>query len=51
MARKINTAGNVTYFLGMGWAGRCGESMAAAPRARIDVDFASGAALVVKRPF
>ena len=47
--RKINTAGNVAYFLGMGWAGRCGEPVAAAPRARIDVDFASGAALVVRR--
>jgi N-acetylglucosaminyl-diphospho-decaprenol L-rhamnosyltransferase len=47
--RSINTAGNVAYFLGMGWAGRCGEPVAAAPPARIDVDFASGAALVVRR--
>lgn len=47
--RQINTAGNVAHFLGMGWAGRCGEPVSEAPRARIDVDFASGAALVVRR--
>jgi GT2 family glycosyltransferase len=47
--RKINTAGNVAHYLGMGWAGRCGEPVAEAPRARIEVDFASGAALVVRR--
>jgi N-acetylglucosaminyl-diphospho-decaprenol L-rhamnosyltransferase len=47
--RKINTAGNVAYYLGMGWAGRCGEPVAEAPRARMEVDFASGAALVVRR--
>jgi N-acetylglucosaminyl-diphospho-decaprenol L-rhamnosyltransferase len=48
-SRKINTAGNVAHFLGMGWAGHCGAPVAEAPRARIDVDFASGAALVVRR--
>jgi N-acetylglucosaminyl-diphospho-decaprenol L-rhamnosyltransferase len=47
--RTINTAGNTTHFLGMGWAGRCGEPVAEAPQARIEVDFASGAALVVRR--
>ena len=47
--RKINTAGNVAHFLGMGWAGRCGEPVSQAPPARSDVDFASGAALVVRR--
>jgi N-acetylglucosaminyl-diphospho-decaprenol L-rhamnosyltransferase len=46
---RINTAGNVTHFLGMGWAGRCGEPLSQAPRHRIEVDFASGAALVVRR--
>ncbi len=46
---KINTAGNVTHFLGMGWAGRCGEGVAAAPREPAEVDFASGAALAVRR--
>jgi N-acetylglucosaminyl-diphospho-decaprenol L-rhamnosyltransferase len=47
--RRINTAGNVAHFLGMGWAGRCGKPVAQAPPARIDVNFASGAALVVRR--
>ena len=27
----INTAGNVTHFLGMAWAGRCGRPVAEAP--------------------
>jgi N-acetylglucosaminyl-diphospho-decaprenol L-rhamnosyltransferase len=46
---RINTAGNVTHFLGMGWAGRCGEPVANAPRTPMEVNFASGAALVVRR--
>ena len=45
----INTAGNVTHFLGVGWAGRCGEPVAQAPRTHVEVDFASGAALVLRR--
>ena len=45
----INTAGNVTHFLGMGWAGRCGRPVADAPAHAEDVSFASGAALVVRR--
>jgi N-acetylglucosaminyl-diphospho-decaprenol L-rhamnosyltransferase len=47
--RKINTAGNVAHYLGMGWAGRCGVPVAEAPRSRVEADFASGAALVVRR--
>jgi N-acetylglucosaminyl-diphospho-decaprenol L-rhamnosyltransferase len=47
--RSINTAGNVAHFLGMGWAGRCGQPVTEAPRERTEVDFASGAALVVRR--
>jgi N-acetylglucosaminyl-diphospho-decaprenol L-rhamnosyltransferase len=46
---EINSAGNVTHFLGMGWAGRCGEPVTAAPREPEEVGFASGAALVVRR--
>jgi GT2 family glycosyltransferase len=46
---RINTAGNVTHFLGMGWAGRCGLPLAQAPAAPEEVSFASGAALVVRR--
>jgi N-acetylglucosaminyl-diphospho-decaprenol L-rhamnosyltransferase len=45
----INTAGNVTHFLGMGWAGRCGLPLAEAPSAPEEVSFASGAALAVRR--
>jgi N-acetylglucosaminyl-diphospho-decaprenol L-rhamnosyltransferase len=47
--RTINTAGNVTHFLGIGWAGRCGEPLANAPREPVDVGFPSGAALVVRQ--
>ena len=45
----INSAGNVTHFLGIGWAGRCGEPVASAPDEPAEVGFASGAALVVRR--
>ncbi|MEA2332359.1 MAG: hypothetical protein QOH58_2497 [Thermoleophilaceae bacterium] len=45
----INTAGNVTHFLGMGWAGRCGRPVSEAPDAPAEVPFASGAALAVRR--
>jgi GT2 family glycosyltransferase len=46
---RINTAGNVTHFLGMGWAGRCGRPIADAPREPEEASFASGAALMVRR--
>ena len=45
----INTAGNVTHFLGMGWAGRCGRPVSEAPLEPTEVSFASGAALAVRR--
>jgi GT2 family glycosyltransferase len=45
----INTAGNVVHFLGIGWAGRCGEPLGSAPDEPVEVGFASGAALVVRR--
>ena len=47
--RRINTSGGVTHFLGMGWAGSCGEPIGAAPRGPTEVHFASGAALCVRR--
>jgi hypothetical protein len=47
--RRINTSGNVAHFLGMGWAGQCGEPLAAAPRQPTEIPFASGAALAVRR--
>jgi N-acetylglucosaminyl-diphospho-decaprenol L-rhamnosyltransferase len=47
--RLVNTAGNVVHFLGFGWAGRCGEPVEAIAPVPVEVDFASGAALVVRR--
>ena len=47
--RRINTSGGVLHFLGMGWAGQCGEPVEAAPPGPREVDFASGAALCVRR--
>jgi N-acetylglucosaminyl-diphospho-decaprenol L-rhamnosyltransferase len=46
---EINTSGNVVHFLGVGWAGRCGEPLSAAPTEPAEVSFASGAALAVRR--
>jgi N-acetylglucosaminyl-diphospho-decaprenol L-rhamnosyltransferase len=46
---EINSAGNVAHFLGLGWAGQCGELVAQAPKTATEVDFVSGAALVVRR--
>ncbi len=45
----INTAGNVVHYLGMGWAGRCGDPLSSAPDGPAEVPFASGAALMVRR--
>ena len=46
---RINTAGNVVHFLGLSWAGGCGQPVATAPAGPETVAFASGAALVVRR--
>jgi GT2 family glycosyltransferase len=45
----INTSGNVTHYLGIGWAGSLGEPIASAPAEPVEVSFASGAALMVRR--
>jgi N-acetylglucosaminyl-diphospho-decaprenol L-rhamnosyltransferase len=45
----INTAGGVVHYLGIGWAGRCGEDAATLPATPYETAFASGAALVVRR--
>jgi N-acetylglucosaminyl-diphospho-decaprenol L-rhamnosyltransferase len=47
--RRVNTSGGVTHFLGMGWAGNCGEPVDVVPERPAEVDFASGAALCVRR--
>jgi N-acetylglucosaminyl-diphospho-decaprenol L-rhamnosyltransferase len=46
---RVNTAGGVVHFLGIGWAGRCGEDVATLPAAPYETAFASGAALVIRR--
>ena len=47
--QRVNTSGGVTHFLGMGWAGSCDEPVDVAPGRPVEVDFASGAALCVRR--
>ncbi len=45
----VNSAGNVVHFLGFGWAGRCGEPLAAVAGGPQTCAFGSGAALAVRR--
>jgi N-acetylglucosaminyl-diphospho-decaprenol L-rhamnosyltransferase len=47
--RSINTSGGVTHFLGLGWAGGCEEPVDTAPDLPTEIDFASGAALCMRR--
>jgi GT2 family glycosyltransferase len=47
--RAINTSGGVTHWLGIAWAGGCDRPAAEAPHTPVEVSFASGAALVVRR--
>lgn len=44
----INTSGGITHYLGISWAGECDEPVRPAPDN--EVGFASGAAVVVRRP-
>jgi len=45
----VNTAGGVVHYLGIGWAGRCGEHAATLSGTPYETAFASGAALVCRR--
>ena len=45
----INTSGGIVHFLGVAWAGLCEEPFARAPKEPVEVGFASGAAMVVRR--
>jgi GT2 family glycosyltransferase len=45
----VNTQGNLVHFLGFGWAGGNGRPVADAPAGPVEVGFASGAAMVVRR--
>jgi GT2 family glycosyltransferase len=46
---RINSAGGVAHFLGLSWAGQCGQEAAALREQPYEAAFASGAALVVRR--
>jgi N-acetylglucosaminyl-diphospho-decaprenol L-rhamnosyltransferase len=46
---RINSAGGVVHFLGLSWAGQCGQAAANLRAEPYEAPFASGAALVVRR--
>jgi N-acetylglucosaminyl-diphospho-decaprenol L-rhamnosyltransferase len=46
---RVNSAGNVVHFLGIGWAGGLGGPVRDVDPSAHEVGFASGAALVVRR--
>ena len=46
---RVNTAGNVAHYLGIGWAGGLGRRVDDVDGGPHEVGFASGAALVVRR--
>ena len=46
---RVNTRGNVVHFLGFGWAGGHDEPASAVASGPVEVGFASGAALAVRR--
>lgn len=46
---RINAAGGVVHYLGIGWAGQCGHEAGELAGGQYEVAFASGAALVVRR--
>ena len=46
---QVNTRGGVVHFLGFGWAGGHEEPAAAVPAEPVEVGFASGAAMALRR--
>jgi len=46
---RVNTRGGVVHFLGLGWAGGYDEPAAAVPAGPVEVGFASGAAMTLRR--
>jgi GT2 family glycosyltransferase len=46
---RINAAGGVVHYLGIGWAGQCGQVASELAAQPYEAAFASGAALVVRR--
>jgi N-acetylglucosaminyl-diphospho-decaprenol L-rhamnosyltransferase len=45
----INTSGGVVHFLGVGWAGECGQPLSDSQPHEREIAFPSGAAMVVRR--
>jgi GT2 family glycosyltransferase len=45
----INTSGEIVHYLGIGWAGDCGQPVSALPPGDREVAAPSGAAMVVRR--
>lgn len=48
-AQRINSSGGVIHYLGIGWAGSCERPIEELPARDLEIPFASGAALVVRR--
>jgi GT2 family glycosyltransferase len=46
---QVNTSGGVLHFTGIGWAGRAGTPVGAAPAVPAEVGFVSGACLAIPR--
>jgi GT2 family glycosyltransferase len=46
---RINTDGGVVHYVGVGWAGDCGEPLTTLPANPREVAFPSGAAMVIRR--
>ena len=46
---RINTDGGVVHYIGIGWAGDCGQPVSRLPSSPREVAFPSGAAMVVRR--
>ena len=46
---RINTSGGVVHYLGIGWAGQCGEDASALARTPHETAFPSGAAMMIRR--
>lgn len=46
---RVNTLGGKIHYLGFGWSGGCGTPAAEVPARPVEVPFASGAAMVIRR--
>jgi N-acetylglucosaminyl-diphospho-decaprenol L-rhamnosyltransferase len=46
---RVNSSGGIVHYLGIGWAGDCGQPAARLPADDREIAFPSGAAMVVRR--